>query len=213
MLVSGSFQTVLDVRASICLIDPRHLQDQRYMAHENVIDQIALADVLVANKADIDCTQSIKDFHLLAQNSIPEKEMIGQTMQGQLEVDWLDLPRNKKRQVFYPNAHQALGKNNSKAINQPSHINEADGYQSVGYIFPQQTIFDGDPLNKLVQSFNTVRIKGIYHTNKGWFIINGVEDLIKNEKTSPSLHSRFEIIASINSQTDITDALNQCIID
>jgi G3E family GTPase len=48
MLVHGTFKDVLDIRASICLVDPEKLKDQRYTSHENFIDQIALSDVLVA---------------------------------------------------------------------------------------------------------------------------------------------------------------------
>ncbi|WP_411727399.1 CobW family GTP-binding protein [Methyloglobulus sp.] len=43
-LAGGYFQAVLDVRTTICLVDPRKLSDSRYTSHENFVDQIALSD-------------------------------------------------------------------------------------------------------------------------------------------------------------------------
>jgi G3E family GTPase len=79
-------------------------KDSRYTTHENFIDQIALADVLVANKMDLADSEAINLFHQWSDNSHPEKAMLAQTQQGQLDVSWLDLPRNPHRQAAYPDA-------------------------------------------------------------------------------------------------------------
>ncbi len=63
MLVTGSFKNALELRASICLVDPEKLKDSRYTTHETFIDQIALSDVLVANKLDLADQEAIKLFH------------------------------------------------------------------------------------------------------------------------------------------------------
>jgi G3E family GTPase len=76
MLVKGSFRNILELRASICLVDPEKLKDSRYTTHETFIDQIALSDVLVANKMDLADQEAIKLFHQWAKNSRPEKMLI-----------------------------------------------------------------------------------------------------------------------------------------
>jgi G3E family GTPase len=76
MLVTGSFKEVLKLKASVCLVDPEKLKDSRYTTHETFIDQIALSDVLVANKMDLADQEAINLFHQWAKNSRPEKTLI-----------------------------------------------------------------------------------------------------------------------------------------
>ena len=40
LLIDGSFKDVLDMRASICLLDPEKLKNTRYTSHESFVDQM-----------------------------------------------------------------------------------------------------------------------------------------------------------------------------
>ena len=51
-LTGGYYRDVLDLRATICLVDARKLEDSKYLEHPAFRDQLNLADVLVGNKAD-----------------------------------------------------------------------------------------------------------------------------------------------------------------
>jgi len=211
MLQNDSFKEVLDLRASICLLDPEKLKDSRYTSHENFIDQIALSDVLVANKMDLADSEASTLFHQWAKQSKPEKALIAQTTQGQLDISWLDLPRNKLRQAAYPNAHK-INKIHPIDSKKQQFNNEADGYQSFGYIFPTQSCFDYLQLTHLFSQLKAERIKGIFYTDKGWFIINSVEGDMNIISTSPSANSRIEIIAIHNQLQDISKLLKQCLL-
>ena len=208
MLVNGSFKDVLELRASICLVDPEKLKDSRYTTHETFIDQIALSDVLVANKLDLADQEAIKLFYQWAKNSRPEKALIAQTMQGQLDVTWLDMPRQPKRQAAFPNAHKI---SKIYPANNTDHqlSNKADGFQSFGHIFPAQSCFDYKQLNDFLSQLNVERIKGIVNTDKGWFIINGTDNKINYVPAPPSTNSRIEIIARQNCFQDISRTFNQ----
>lgn len=211
MLATGSFKDVLQLKASICLVDPEKLKDSRYSTHETFIDQIALSDVLVANKMDLADQEAIKLFHQWANKSRPEKALIAQTMQGQLDVTWLDMPRHPKRQAEFPNAHNV---STYYPINNTDYqlSNKADAYQSFGHIFPEKSCFDYKQLNDFLSQLKVERIKGILNTNKGWFIINGTDNKIKYVPTPSSTNSRIEIIARQNHFQDILSALSQCML-
>jgi G3E family GTPase len=209
MLADGAFKSVLDLRAGICLVDPEKLKDSHYLTHENFIDQIALSDVLVANKIDLADCEAIKLFHRQSVNSSPPKALTAQTVQGRLDVSWLDIARNPERQASFPNAHQITKIYPSDSAN-ASLSNQADGYQSFGHIFPLSSCFDYERLTGLLSQLNAERIKGILFTNKGWFIINGVVGVIEYVLSPPSDNSRIEIIARQNQFQDIADALNRC---
>lgn len=208
MLLNNSFKKVLDVRASICLVDPEKLKDSRYTTHENFIDQIAMSDVLVANKMDLADNEAINLFHQWAKNSKPKKAMLAQTQQGQLEVAWLDLHRNPQRQAAFPNAHKITQLTSINSADQ-SLRHKADGYQSLGNIFPAQMCFNYAQLHNLLAQLEVERIKGILNTSKGWFIINGVDGNIQYVPTDPLDHSRIEIIASQNHLQGIVSVLNK----
>ena len=208
MLVSGTNQQVLDLRASICLVDPEKLKDNRYTTHETFIDQIALADVLVANKMDLADSVAINLFHQWAHNSSPEKAMIAQTQLGQLDVSWLDLQRNPQRQASFPNAHKITKLSTVDSADQEL-SSKADGYQSIGHIFPAQSCFDYNQLHSFLSQLKAERIKGILNTNKGWFIINGSDGNINYVSISAADQSRIEIIASQDHLRSISTVLNQ----
>jgi G3E family GTPase len=212
-LTGGYFQTVLDVRASICLVDPRKLSDSRYTSHENFVDQIALSDLLVANKMDLADKAATELFERWADGSRPRKTVVAQTIQGQLDVAWLDLTRNPERQASFPNAHQArLIQTAEVTLTNKDQLksNAADGYQSYGTVFPEHSCFDYEHLQGLLSQLEAERIKAVFETDKGWFIFNAVDGVMTIVPCKPSTNSRIEIIATKNNGQDILSALNQC---
>jgi G3E family GTPase len=212
MLLSDAFKDVLDLRASICLVDPEKLKDNRYTTHENFVDQIALSDVLVANKMDLADVEAVELFYHWAEKSKPTKAMIAQTTQGQLDVVWLDISRNHQRQASYPNAHQITKIKPVDSV-QSQFNNFADGYQDFGFIFPIGSCFDFRKLNKVFSQFKVERIKAVLYTNKGWYIVNCATGNITITPTLPATNSRIEIIDMKNYSQDFSTALNLCRID
>ncbi|NOQ15018.1 MAG: GTP-binding protein, partial [Methyloprofundus sp.] len=212
MLMSGAFKEVLDVRASICLVDPEKLKDKRYTTHENFIDQIALSDILVANKMDLADAKASELFYYWAKQSRPEKALIAQTTLGQLDIAWLDIIKNPQRHALFPNAHK-ISKISPVASTHQQLKNEADGYQSFGYIFPPHSCFDEIKLDSLFSQLKVERVKGIFCTDHGWFIVNGADGIINKSLSSPATTSRVEIIAMQNHLPDILSLFKQCRID
>jgi len=201
MLLADSFKEVLQLRASICLVDPEKLKDSRYTTHETFIDQIALSDVLVANKMDLADKQAINMFHQWALNSKPEKELVAQTQQGQLDVSWLDLSRNPKRQASFPDSHKLT-----------KFVPIEDLYQSFGRTFSEQSCFDYKQLKDLLSGLKVERIKGILNTNQGWFIINGVDSNISYVSIAPASSSRIELVVRGDDFQSISKKLTKCLV-
>ena len=212
MLTNGTFKDVLDVRASLCLVDPEKFKDKRYTRHENFIDQIALSDILVANKMDLADSEASELFYHWAKQSRPDKSLIAQTTQGQLDIAWLNIPRTPHRQALFPNRHKISKISPVESTLQPFN-NEADGYQSFGYIFPPDSRFDHVKLDRFFSQLVVERIKGIFCTNIGWYIVNGVDGVIHKSQSIPATTSRIEIIARQNHLPDILSVLNQCRVD
>lgn len=208
MLAKGFFRSVLDVRAAICLVDPRNLSNSRYTAHENFVDQITLSDVLVANKMDLADKAATELFECWADNSDPPKAVVAQTVQGQLDVAWLDLTRNPARLAKFPNAHESatpVNKDQAKS-------NTVETYQSHGSVFPEHYCFDYERTARLLSDLQANRIKAVFSTDKGWFIFNAMDGLMNITPCKPSANNRIEIITLQNDWPEISEKLNQCIL-
>ncbi len=107
--LSGPFyQGVLDLRATLCLVDARQLSDKRYTEHPNFRDQIHLADVLVANKTDLYAQQDFDAFAEYSRHLDPPKQRLAQVSFGRVQTEWLDLPRSASREAEFPEAHRFL---------------------------------------------------------------------------------------------------------
>lgn len=213
-LVGGYFRTVLDVRASICLVDPRKLSDSRYTLHQNFVDQIALSDVLVANKMDLADKTETELFERWADSSHPRKAVIAQTVQGRLDIAWLDLIRNPERQASFPDAHQDQFIQTAEVTltnKDQLKTNAADDYQSFGAVFPEHSCFDYVRTSRLLSNLEAERVKAVFATDKGWFIFNAVDGVMTISPCKSSAKSRIEIIATQNNGQNIPSVLNQCI--
>ncbi len=174
-LQGDSFRTVLDLRASICLVDPRNIADQRYTSNENFTDQIAVADILIANKTDLADARELALFEQMANAATPPKSLVAQTRHGQLQTRWLDLPHNPARKAQHPQFHR--------------HEPDSD-LQSCGWILPRDWIFSREKLNHWLANTPAQRIKGLLNTEHGPMIVNDRQ----LTPVTPPVENRLEIL-------------------
>ncbi|MDX1321016.1 MAG: GTP-binding protein [Oceanospirillum sp.] len=97
-LTSETFAPVLDVRAVICLVDPRAIEDPRVQEHEIFQDQLSLSDILVLNKTDLATEEQTARFERAALGMFPPKQRVVRAAQGQIDMSLLALGRDG---VFY----------------------------------------------------------------------------------------------------------------
>ncbi len=176
-LADEHFRTVLDLRANLCLVDPRKLADSRYTSHEHFVDQIQLADVLVANKTDLATPADLQRFDAWAAGCEPDKTVVARVIQGRLDPAWLDLPRHPHR----PPADTA------------PRLRES-GYRSLGWTFPAETVFDHGRLCAWIEHTAPERFKGVIRTEQGWFVVNYSDGRLHLLPTRPRGDSRLELL-------------------
>ncbi|MAC47051.1 MAG: GTP-binding protein [Oceanospirillum sp.] len=93
-LTNDTFSEALDVRAVICLVDPRSLEDPRILENEIFQDQLSLSDILVINKTDLATEAQTARFEHAALSMFPPKQFVCRAKQGSLDVSLLDYGRN-----------------------------------------------------------------------------------------------------------------------
>ncbi len=210
-LTGEYYDTVLDLRATITLLDPRKLSDVRYTDNANFQDQVAVADVLVANKIDLCGAEEKNAFDAYLKSFSPPKQASYWVMQGQLDAAWLDTPRTAHQ--LKNSQHHRSNKNNlspqrelyNAAISLPEdkefirRENHSNGFYSSGWLFQQSIQFDFNALFGWLTGLSVLRAKAVMHTNEGVFIFNAENGVLSVnslavQTANEILDSRIEII-------------------
>jgi G3E family GTPase len=210
-LTGEYYDTVLDLRATITLVDARKLGDERYAGNANFKDQIAVADVLIANKTDLYSPADQARFDALVASFNPPKQATFAVQQGQLELTWLDFPRSE-HQLENPQHHSAQrNKLNPQrelynaAIQLPEgqdyvrRENQGQGYYSCGWLFKPGIRFDFNQLFGWMTGLNLVRSKAVMNTDQGVYMFNAESGVLSvkplaMEDDLALLDSRIELI-------------------
>lgn len=177
---------VLDIRATITLLDPRHLSDSRYTLNTTWRDQLALADVLVANKCDRADAEQIDQFQRMAAAMFPPKLAAITTSQARIDPTLLDLQRPTSTPGRYRPKRVASS--------------QSDTVDSIGWIWPATHIFSVEALAALFDRLGQLegialqRAKGVFHTNAGWLLFNWVDGEANAVDIAWRQDSRCELI-------------------
>jgi len=208
-LAGPYYRDVLDVRATVTLLDARHLASPRHRAHPTWQDQVHLADVLVASKADLYGDAEREAFAAFAAEQDPPKEKVALVAHGRLDPAWLDLPRGK-RQAAFPEAHAFLKAQSHEHEHEHEHDHahdlqpaagdwlmlegRGDDHVSMGWRIAADRVFDAAKIKALLGGISADRLKGVLHTDAGWLAVNRGPDGGDWQATAARADSRLEII-------------------
>ncbi|GKW40227.1 GTP-binding protein [Pectobacterium parvum] len=206
LLTSDIYQPWLTLQSTLCLLDARQLSDARYTENENFRDQLAAADMIIANKRD---TYTADDLAALQQwqQANGDGRQIIEASQGNVDLLLLDQPRppsSQERMRELPDGahhHAHKPKNNLAALQLPSgqswrrSLNQGQGYHACGWIFAPEIAFDTAALLDWVRLSPVNRVKGVMHIKEGTLVVNrqGHDLHIETRSTAP-IDSRIEII-------------------
>lgn len=235
LLAEPLLAKVLQIRATLTLVDPRHWFDSRYTLHETWRDQVQLADVLVLNHCDRADAEQIDRVLAAGRALYPPKLAVHSTSHGRIDLAWLDLDPDAARRnaVPVPLAHRRLGRPlppdgkataaDTDGIVQKQHI--ANGHASGGWILPPDLLFDAEAISAFLARLDEaapfglpplVRAKGVLHTTRGWFLLNWIAGQADAAPCAWRRDSRFELICASDSAPDwqaTADALFACLCE
>ena len=172
--------SALELRNVICLIDPRQLGDAKYRELETYRDQIALADVLVANKCDLATAAQLSAFREFAAQCYPPKRFVAEVSQGQLETGWLDIESTLANNLHSAQAH------------------DHHAFVSHGWVYPSEQVFDPLKLKALFKTWGAdaqiVRAKGVFRIGRDWRLTNLSGGIVDIQSIAYRRDSRVDII-------------------
>jgi G3E family GTPase len=215
-LTGDTYQSLLDLRATITLIDPRKLRDSRYTENAVFQDQIAVADVLIANKNDLLTEKDREAFQEILENSKPAKQAFAYAEQGQFNLEFLNFPR-QTYSAKHPDLHQnKLSQQQiyNTSIQLPTdkefirRENASQGFFSCGWMFKREICFDFNGLFGWMTGLMLLRAKAVMNTDQGIYMFNAENGVLSVKPAQISFEdltdSRIELI---NDQSMSVDKL------
>ena len=217
VLGAEHYKDVLDLRSTLTLIDARKVSDERYTLHPTFNQQIEIADVIVANKAD---QYQAEDFaHLLdflENRDLLSSKSVYQVSQGALEHGWLTEPASEHTFDHHHHHEHNQGTVAGPELPDAGYLsidNEGEGFFSRGWIFKSDWTFDSKKLYDLLLGVNAERIKGVFITDAGVMAYNKADNVLTELALDDCMDSRIECISSDSQSLEsLEENLLDCIL-
>ncbi len=192
------YKGVLSLEKTITLVDARNLSNKRYTEHSIFNQQLHIADIIVASKCDLysDIDRQVLLDYVKSEN-IPSESIVF-IKHGELELSLLAGKTSSHEQ----GTHHSHNLKNSKSKSTEKipksgfikALNQGEGFQSIGWHFTSEKIFDRSKLLTFINSINIIRLKGVFITSAGTYGYNVTDNEVTEIKLDTCTESRIEII-------------------
>ncbi|MFS1902433.1 CobW family GTP-binding protein [Vibrio lentus] len=202
VLSSEHYRKVLSLQKNITLVDARKLSDTRYSEHDTFNQQITIADTIVGNKVDLYKSGDAEQLaEYIAQVCHPDTKLIFAHL-GKIPSDEFSGNTN-----FYH--HQAHGHHHHHDHKQDKPLaselpmpesgmikasNQGEGFESIGWRFSADKLFDRQQLLKVLVGLKAERMKAVFITQSGIFGYNLTEDGLTECELDECNETRIEVI-------------------
>ncbi len=203
VLAGEHYREVLDIHATLALVDARKIADERYTSHATFNEQLEIADLIVASKSDLYDSNDFSNLQsYLEQKGWLENRQLTKVVNGQLPNKWLDKPAKP-----WPISKRQLLSQSTGEVSEEDHrefppegfvrlSNQGSGFNSHGWIFNPDVLFDEQAITQLLNSTDVERIKALLRTEKGAFAYNFAGDKTERVALKSLDDSRIEVIAA-----------------
>ncbi|MBL6689274.1 MAG: GTP-binding protein [Pseudomonadales bacterium] len=209
-VLSGQhYQDVLDIRATVTLVDARKIADERYTSNKTFNEQLEIADIIVASKSDLyDKFDFFQLENYLADKGwLRERKLLMSTGEGlTLEMLKAKTLLETKTRSWWSSGASDLGRETGRSDLEESMdlgfppegfirlSNRGEGFASHGWVFRPSFTFRRELLSELFFRFSVERLKALLKTDDGDIGYNFSGDSLTEIVLEPLDDSRIEII-------------------
>ncbi|MEO0435625.1 MAG: GTP-binding protein [Pseudomonadota bacterium] len=213
-LSSTYYREVLELQKTLTLLDARNLSNPRYTTNKTFLQQLEVADLVVANKSDLYSSSDRTELHKFVQEHCRNGTQIHSTSHGRLSLDCL---HGLSHGNFEAREAHRSAENSPLVSDLPlaengvlKAENTGGGFRSVGWRFGPAKVFDRDLLYSFLNGMSVERVKAVFITHAGVFAYNRTPDALTELELDDCVESRIEIIADeINDEWE--QSLTACI--
>jgi len=206
-------QGVIELKAVMTLFDARKLIQSRYNSHKIFREQLEIADLLVATKADLYSHEdkvNMKDT--LAQLGLQDKKLLMAT-NGELPLTILEELRQSTDAAQDDHHHHHHAEPPASPVWQAQMEQDGcaytkqsrSGFVTEGWIYDSSHIFDFTQIFTMLNAINPERLKGVFITERGIFGFNKADGILSCIELDESEDSRLEIIYPENNTKQSTE--------
>jgi G3E family GTPase len=202
-LTSEQYQPYVDLKATIALVDPRNLSDEKHLSNQNFVDQLDCADVVIGSKIDLCSSHDIDVFNDWITDQSPSKVFSKLIHDGDLPIEVLDIERvhggasSQIESHHHDHAHQEPQFQLPPGEAFIRKENKGQGYFSCGWLFGAEHTFDFDQLFSMLSALTAERVKAVVNTDRGCYAFNVANTVVTvNEISLEGFESRLEVIDS-----------------
>ena len=213
-LAEPGLASALSIGPVVCVVDPRHAlpgEGSQDPLDDTWLDQVALADVVVANKRDLVDDARHRTFIDWLDTLYPPRQAVVSAVEGRMPVELLDAPRAPWRPVL-AGGHDA----GATAVLEPPvavpglgtrHAATSGSSGSIGWLFDdpscERAVFDADRIDRLMVGLSTrvaatggrlLRAKAALRTDHGTRLIEWSSGQIRSSPLSFTGPARFELL-------------------
>lgn len=214
-LSAEHYKTVLDIRATVTLVDARKVSNSRYSEHQTFQDQLKIADVICASKADLyspDDTTYLKDY--LTRLELTDKKLI---VGGSQTIDNSVLEGTSSFVMSEPEHHHHSDSISVSEVDERLQKqgwvrvdNQGEGFVSFGWVFSPSHTFDYQTVMSTLSCLDVERLKAVMITEQGVFVFNFADGVLSQHEIDETNDSRLEFIAPDNENAiALADELEQ----
>lgn len=213
------FSSQVELRATLTLVDPRHFSDPRIYRRSDWRSQLEAADVLIANRCDLADDVDLNEFLSAAAELYPPKKQILTTTEGALDTALLELsPRDlpepdashhdhsHSHGLHAPQITEQTGRVSPRTLKRLiRRMWSGPDFSTCGWRIPADRSLSHRAVQATVQRLRAggaMRVKGVFHTERGWTLVQADADGVRWRPTAWRSDSRLEIIAPADAVPD-----------
>ncbi|WP_022960415.1 CobW family GTP-binding protein [Spongiibacter tropicus] len=217
-LSAEHYREVLDLKSTLALVDARKVHDERYTQHASFRQQLAIADVIIANKADLYSDGDLPALMAFLEQIVDLNEKaVYPVAHGQVDTDWLNGAATAAGDTAQHHHHgESPATLDTHALPEQGYVsvdNQGESFFSRGWVFDPAWTFDADRLYQLLLGIRAERIKGVFITARGIVAYNKADEVLSEFELDDTLDSRIECISSDTAAFEgLEAALLDCVV-
>ena len=214
-LYSEAYIEMLEVQSTVTLIDARSAANERHANHASFVQQLQIADLILANKKDLYSNHELALIDNLVQKHCDRDIPVYPTEQGKIDLALITQPTTwvptiGKQHHAEPNYILAA----DRILPDCGYIgatNSTDGFESVGWRFSAAKPFDYLKVFHFLKQLQVDRAKAVFITERGIYGYNLAGSTLSEIEIDDCAESRIEIIAE-HIEADWETVLLTCLL-